>query len=53
MSLPKLPCEYKELGLKRTKTIFGDLKDSEKEHLIKIFKKCSDNLEKIKYERKK
>ncbi|HEY0090092.1 MAG TPA: hypothetical protein VGB37_14695 [Candidatus Lokiarchaeia archaeon] len=51
MALKKLPCEYKELGLARIKYCFGSLSDSEKESLLKAFQKCSDNFEKIKYDK--
>jgi hypothetical protein len=49
MALPKLPCEYKELGKKRTKDCFGDLPIESKKHLIKCFEETNKKLDAIKY----
>ena len=50
MALKKLPCEYLELGIKRTEECFGDLTDKQKDNLLKAFEKCANNFEKIKWE---
>jgi hypothetical protein len=51
MALPKLPCEYKELGIKRVSDCFGDLSNEQKQQLLTSFEKCAKNLEKIRFEK--
>ena len=50
MALNKLPCEYPEIGIARAGRLFEGWSDKEKKHFIDAIEKCSNNLEKIKYE---
>lgn len=49
MSLNKLPCEYKELGIARAEDCFGDLSDNEKQHMLDIFEKAANKFEDIRW----
>ncbi len=53
MALRKLPCEYPALGIARAKRLMEGWTDEQKTNFINALEKCSNNLEKIKYEKYK